>query len=35
MDGKLLSEVHSWEALYPVLSARFTPAPAGDSAGPG
>jgi protein-disulfide isomerase len=35
MDGKLLSEVHSWEALYPVLSAKFTPAQAGDSAGPG
>ena len=35
LDGKLLSEVHSWEALYPVLSARFTTGPAGDAAGPG
>ena len=35
MDGKLLSEVHSWEALYPVLSAKFTPAPDGNAAGPG
>lgn len=25
MDGKLLSGVHSWEGLYPVLSARFVP----------
>jgi protein-disulfide isomerase len=25
LDGKLLPEVHSWEALYPVLSARFSP----------
>lgn len=24
LDGKLLAEVHSWEALYPVLSARFS-----------
>jgi len=23
LDGKLLDEVHSWDALYPVLSARF------------
>lgn len=23
MDGKLLDKVHSWQALYPVLSARF------------
>lgn len=29
MDGKLLNEVHSWPALYPVLSARF----AGDTPG--
>lgn len=28
LDGKLLPEVHSWEALYPVLSAKFT-APSG------
>lgn len=27
LDGKLLSAVHDWAALYPVLSARFTPAP--------
>ena len=25
LDGKLLPEVHSWEALYPVLSAKFAP----------
>lgn len=25
LDGKLLAEVHGWEALYPVLSARFAP----------
>ena len=25
LDGKLLSEVHDWSALYPVLSARFAP----------
>jgi hypothetical protein len=25
LDGKLLTNVHSWDALYPVLSARFTP----------
>lgn len=24
MDGKLLAEVHSWEALYPLLRTRFT-----------
>ncbi len=29
LDGKLLPEVHSWEALYPVLSAKFTTAPGG------
>lgn len=28
LDGKLLDEVHGWEALYPVLSARFA-APGG------
>lgn len=27
LDGKLLAEVHSWETLYPVLSAKFTAAP--------
>ena len=26
LDGKLLENVHSWEALYPVLTAKFTPA---------
>ena len=25
LDGKLLEGVHNWEALYPVLSERFTP----------
>ncbi len=25
LDGKLLTEVHSWGALYPVLSAHFAP----------
>ncbi len=25
LDGKLLKGVHNWEALYPVLSERFTP----------
>ncbi|MBU7579969.1 MAG: thioredoxin domain-containing protein [Porphyrobacter sp.] len=25
LDGKLLEEVHGWETLYPVLSARFAP----------
>lgn len=25
LDGKLLAEVHGWDALYPVLSARFAP----------
>lgn len=25
LDGKLLTDVHAWESLYPVLSARFTP----------
>lgn len=24
LDGKLLNQVHSWDALYPVLSAHFT-----------
>jgi len=27
LNGKLLSEVHDWDALYPVLSARFAPKP--------
>lgn len=27
LDGKLLPQVHSWEALYPVLSAKFTAGP--------
>jgi protein-disulfide isomerase len=31
LDGKLLPEVHSWEALYPVLSAKFAPAPVAES----
>jgi protein-disulfide isomerase len=26
LDGKLLTDIHSWEALYPVLSARFAAA---------
>jgi protein-disulfide isomerase len=26
LDGKLLENVHSWQALYPVLNAKFTPA---------
>jgi protein-disulfide isomerase len=25
LDGKLLNEVHSWDALYPVLNARLNP----------
>jgi protein-disulfide isomerase len=25
LDGKLLNEVHNWDSLYPVLSARFAP----------
>lgn len=25
LDGKLLEDVYSWEGLYPVLSAKFTP----------
>jgi hypothetical protein len=28
-DGKLLKEVQSWDALYPVLSARLTEAAPG------
>jgi protein-disulfide isomerase len=34
MDGKLLANVHNWAALYPVLSARFAPAPDGAAATP-
>lgn len=33
LDGKLLAEVHGWEALYPVLSAKFAAAPADGSTG--
>lgn len=29
LDNKLLTEVHSWDTLYPVLSARFAAAPDG------
>jgi protein-disulfide isomerase len=29
IDGKLMPGVHSWEQLYPALSARFTAAPGG------
>jgi len=29
LDGKLLNDVHSWDALYPVLSARLTEAAPG------
>jgi protein-disulfide isomerase len=35
LDGKLLAEVHSWDALYAVLSARFTEAPAETATAPG
>ena len=28
LDGKLLNAVHSWDTLYPVLSAKFTEQPA-------
>lgn len=35
LDGKLLKDVHGWEALYPVLSAKFTAAPADNPAAPG
>lgn len=35
LDGKLLDEVHSWGALYPVLTARFAPAPEDGIFGPG
>jgi protein-disulfide isomerase len=29
LDGKLLTDVHNWTALYPVLSARFAEGPVG------
>ncbi|TAD71462.1 MAG: protein-disulfide isomerase [Sphingomonadales bacterium] len=35
LDGKLLKDVFSWEGLYPVLSAKFTAAPAESSSAPG
>lgn len=35
LDGKLLKDVSSWETLYPVLSAKFTSAPAENPAAPG
>jgi protein-disulfide isomerase len=35
LDGKLLGDVHSWEALYPVLSAKLTTAPAEGTLPPG
>jgi protein-disulfide isomerase len=35
LDGKLLPEVHSWDALYAVLSARFTEGPVASAAAPG
>jgi len=35
LDGKLLNAVHSWETLYPVLSARFTTAPSEGLGAPG
>lgn len=34
LDGKLLTNVHNWTALYPVLSARFAAAPDGAGATP-
>ncbi|MEM8725485.1 MAG: thioredoxin domain-containing protein, partial [Pseudomonadota bacterium] len=33
LDGALLEGVHTWDALYPVLSARFKPGNSGGSAG--
>lgn len=33
LDGKLLNGVHSWSALYPVLSERFKPDNSGGNAG--
>lgn len=35
LDGKLLSDVHSWDALYPVLSARLTSVPEQGLGSPG
>ncbi len=35
LDGKLLDRVHNWNALYPVLSARFAPVPEEGIFGPG
>ncbi|MBI1403061.1 MAG: thioredoxin domain-containing protein [Porphyrobacter sp.] len=35
LDGKLLTEVHDWTALYPVLSARFAPDGGEDTASGG
>lgn len=35
LDGKLLDKVHSWESLYPVLSARFGADGPESAAGPG
>jgi protein-disulfide isomerase len=34
LDGKLLTNVHNWAALYPVLSNRFAAAPDGEVAAP-
>jgi protein-disulfide isomerase len=34
LDGKLLTDVHNWTALYPVLSARFAEGPVGMSPTP-
>ena len=34
LDGKLLTDVHNWTALYPVLSARFAKGPVGMSPTP-
>ena len=34
LDGKMLDNVHSWSALYPVLSQRFAAAPDGAAATP-
>lgn len=35
LNGKLLDQVHSWDALYPVLSARFAPAAQASPGAPG
>ena len=34
LDGKLLAQVHGWDTLYPVLSARFAAAPDGTGVTP-